>query len=209
MPRNTPISEISRAALEGVENAFTSYEEISGAALDYAPEYFLTCEIAKAIGKVSKGCIHLEENISGTLSDAGAVGPGKPKSSLKKNGRYDLVVRYANDNPYGVIEVKHPVWMYRTIQSDIRRLRDTVSKSIRSNGSIKFGALVFYASSNFPIRKYSNLEEKFTGDSGWYNTWVERAMSDINIDGLSVTLNHTGMHDHGDWGWAGGIIVIS
>lgn len=84
MPRNTPISEISRAALEGIENAFTSYEEISGTALDYAPEYFLTCEIAKAIGKVSKGCIHLEESISGTLSDAGAVGPGKPKSSLKK-----------------------------------------------------------------------------------------------------------------------------
>ncbi len=210
MPLNTSTSEIVESALAGIIKAQKTYDRYSGYSWLYeAPEYFLTCEIARSIATKARGYVTLEEPIGKTLDRSKSLGPDKPPASINLRGRYDIVVWYAKDQPHGIIEVKNPVWMFSMIQKDIERVRDAVIMSKRNGGSIKFGAVAFFVGSKGPERKHTDVKEKFSDkESGWYANWKREAQKLVDSDELTVSIKTTRTFLLDDGGWAGGVLLV-
>ena len=87
----------------------------------------------------------MENSAKEAMKDAG-VGKGKLHSDIRSNGRFDLLLWWANGKPRAPIEIKCQVTEFRKIRKDIERLNKVIHRN-KMDSSFEFGMSVFYTSS--------------------------------------------------------------
>jgi hypothetical protein len=156
-------SELLDCLIRGGERAVADFAKLScGEWFDEAPEYFLTTYLASSLNNLDKTTALLEVPVGKTREEAGAIRRGAPSKNERRNGRFDLVVYWANGNPRGVIEVKSPVHVVdeNKLGPDFDRLCTAIS--VNSESSFQYGAFVYYASVSKPkeTAKHDNATAK-------------------------------------------------
>lgn len=152
--------KIVKAALEGVIEAQSEYENWSGEWLWMAPEYITTVFVAKKIADtVGKQQVTLEHSTRSAMSDAGAKGRGKLHGDIRENGRFDLLVWNKEHQPRVPIEIKIQVTNAKKILADIGRIEKTITRNQKCS-SFEFGMVVYYISLRDDISGRRSAEEK-------------------------------------------------
>lgn len=147
--------------IRGGERAVRDFAALSGGEwFDEAPEYFLTTYLASSVQKLEKTNALLEVHVGETRKEARVYRRGRPANDERRNGRFDLVLYWANGNPRGLVEVKSPLWVVdeNKLGPDFGRLCKTISSSRKS--SFQFAAFIYYASVSYPEKKHNNASEK-------------------------------------------------
>ncbi|MGD9623986.1 MAG: hypothetical protein AB7U51_04945 [Arcobacter sp.] len=109
-----------------------------------APEYLMTVKIAQKIDEIDKNkFITLEDNVEKILDIANAKGRGKLPTKIRSNGRFDIVVWWANGHPRAIIEVKNSVYKFANIEEDIIRICKTLNRK-SADSKIQYGFIAFY-----------------------------------------------------------------
>jgi len=200
--------KIFESVLSGIEQASDEFCKISGwDSLWYAPEYFLTCSIARQLASHKKGALTIEDCVRDTMHIAGANGPGRPRYGLRKDGRFDLVLWWKNDKPRAVIEVKHPLYNpTKVFKDDIVRIRDVLVASQCKDGSFQFGGLAFWTGADRPIRVHESVNHRITEKT----EVLRKAASELIGNEFMVTIHQGKIHevDDGEWGWAAVFLAI-
>lgn len=154
-------TELLHCLIHGGERAVADFMKLSGGEwFNEAPEYFLTTYLAMSVQKLEKTYALLEVHVGTTRKEAGASRLGRPANKERRNGRFDIVIYWANGNPRGAIEVKSPLHIVadNKLRPDFDRL--CTSLSANSDSSFQFGAFVYYADVSDPIRKHDNASGK-------------------------------------------------
>lgn len=154
-------SEVINTLIRGGEKAVADFAALSGGEwFDEAPEYFLTTYLASSLLRLEKSSALLEVGVNETRKKAGAIRAGRPAKIERRNGRYDLVVYWANGTPRGAIEVKSPLWIVdeKKLATDFDRLSTTLASS--QDSTFQFCAFVYYASVSDPQKKHNNASQK-------------------------------------------------
>ena len=178
----TKMKEIIDVLLGGGEKAVMDFCELSGGEwFDEAPEYFLTSYAAMSIKNVEKTYALLEVSVARTRKDAGAIRRGRVASDERMNGRFDVVLYWANGRPRGVVEVKSPIWFDSTAKCDPDFTR--ICKTINANcdSSFQFGIFLFYASVGKP--QNTNIHDNS-------NTRIETLLEKIKVRAFKVAKDH-------------------
>jgi hypothetical protein len=139
---------VAKTIISGIKKAHKSYHKLSnGFWLDYAPEYFLTCTIANELCTMSGNeYITLEHNVKDAVGSAGAISRGKLHTSMRSNGRSDIVLWYGNECPKAIVEVKTPLYSLNSeAVKDIERIEKVLIKN-KDNNTFKYGIFAFYTS---------------------------------------------------------------
>jgi hypothetical protein len=153
----------------GLKRAVKEHIELTNGQTDlsYAPEYFLTVNIAEELKCLSGVSIILEESMGGADKLS-----GKKPEGWKRNRRYDIVVRRNDFSPYAAIEVKHRVYtVSERVIKDFKRISNAVNFKANGKSVFEMGIFVFYtvfdenntniSQKNETIMElYSNLEIK-------------------------------------------------
>jgi hypothetical protein len=189
----TKIEKIIDALIMGGEKAVHDFYKCSGGEwFDEAPEYLLTSYAVMSIKNVEKTHALLEVSVDLTRKQAGATRRGRPASAERRNGRFDIVLYWANGNPRGVVEVKSPISINSKthFHSDFTRICKTINANCDS--SFQFGIFLFYASVAKPKKKYPDssrkIEALFTGIK-------KRAYDVAKEHNLDFCLEHSQIHD--------------
>jgi len=154
-------AELLDCLIRGGEKAVAEFGDLSGGEwFDEAPEYFLTTYLASSVRKLEKTTVLLEVHVGATRKEAGAYRRGRPAKNERRNGRFDLVVYWANGKPRGAIEVKSPLWIVdeKKLGADFIELCKCISAN--DDSSFQFTAFVYYASVSHPKQKHDNSSEK-------------------------------------------------
>ena len=153
--------ELIDATLSAINNCQKTYLKWSyNEWLSYAPEYFLTVKIAEEISKINKNkFITLEDNVEKTLDISNAKGRGKISTGTRANGRYDIVVWWANGHPRAIIEVKNCVRNYRKIEEDITRICDSLNRKSKDS-TLRHGFIAFYIDNTYKRNAKEQLEKQ-------------------------------------------------
>jgi len=198
---------------KGIIKAHKSYEDMSGLSLYHAPEYLLTVSVANNIKTEGACWVTLEDNVDQTLNHAEIKHTGRPRSGLRKNGRFDIVLWLANGMPRAVIEVKHPLYQPTDVfLKDIRRMRDVLIASRRSGGSIEFCSLGFWMDAGKPQRKHQSpehrIEERYQRLLDVANDVVKNE-SDLVVRQSDYPVIESCNSETGDpWAWAACSITL-
>lgn len=208
MSRGIPKKQVFGSVLRGVEQASESFCKISGwESLWYAPEYFLTCAIARELAESGSGETTIEDGVRETMEIAGANGPGKPRNGLRKGGRFDLVLWWKQGTPRAVIEVKHPLYSpSKVFEEDIVRIRDVLEASLKTGGSFQFGGLAFWTGANQTNEKPDSVKKRIIE----IRKSLLKSARGLAGDRFVVT-PHSGnikTEDNGKWGWAAMLLVL-
>ncbi len=155
--------ELLECLIRGGEKAVAEFNELSGGdRFDEAPEYFLTTYLASSIKEFEKTTALLEVHVGETRKKAGAIRRGRSAKKERRNGRFDIVVYWANGKPRGAIEVKSPLWIVdeKKLGPDFDELSTAISAS--NDSTFQFTAFVYYASVSKPKpnQKHSNSSKK-------------------------------------------------
>lgn len=153
--------ELIDAMIRGGERAVSDFAHISGGEwFDEAPEYFLTTYVAWSVGNLESTYALLEVSVDQARKEAGASCLGRPSGHERRNGRFDVVVYWANDKPRGAVEVKSPIWSAeeRKIKPDIDELCSTLTAN--ENSTFQFCVFLYYASVADPERKHNNASQR-------------------------------------------------
>ena len=153
--------DLISAMIRGGEKAVSEFNWISGGEwFDEAPEYFLTTYVATSIRSFNNTFSLLEVSVDGTRKSAGASRLGRPANHERRNGRFDVVIYWANDTPRGAVEIKSPIWSVteNLIQPDIDELCSALCAN--TDSTLQFGAFIFYASSGNPNRLHNSASER-------------------------------------------------
>lgn len=147
MPAQISIAKIARGAVNGIVRAQRAYENWScGEWLWCAPEYFSTVFVAQEISKLDGSkYVTMEHGAKAAIEDAGARGRGKLHHKIRGNGRFDILLWWANDTPRAPIEVKCQVARIEKIKSDLLRIGKVIHRS-KQDSSFQFGMTIFYSS---------------------------------------------------------------
>lgn len=147
MPAQVSITEIAKGALKGVIKAQKEYKEWSGGEwLWCAPEYFSTVFVAQEIANLDGSkYVTVENSASSAIDDAGARGRGKLHSKIRANGRFDILLWWADETPRAPIEVKCQVVGIEKIKADLHRIEKVLHRN-KADSSFQFGMVVFYTS---------------------------------------------------------------
>ena len=140
------IGDVVSRTNRAISKAHKQYFRLSGGLwLWEAPEYFVTTSIFREIATLSSRSyyITLEHGVRDTIDDAGGLMPGRPRQSLRIDGRYDIVLWWANGTPRAVMEVKSQISGFSGISDDVTRLCATLSGA--KNG-IRCGLIAYYES---------------------------------------------------------------
>jgi len=161
MPGPDSGKDLFNAMIRGGEKAVTAFRSLSGGEwFDEAPEYFLTTHIASSISIFDSSYVLLEVSVDRTRKEAGAFRRGRPAVHERRNGRFDVVIYWSNDNPRGAVEVKSPVWSAteNQIQPDI----DELCAALKANkdSTFQFCSFLYYASVSEPERKHDNASQR-------------------------------------------------
>ena len=153
--------ELIDATLTAINNCQKTYLNWSyNEWLSFAPEYFLTVKIAEEISKINKNkFITLEDNVENTLDISNAKGRGKISTGTRSNGRYDIVVWWANGHPRAIIEVKNCVRNYRKIEEDITRICDSLNRKSKDS-TLRHGFIAFYIDNTYIKNAKEQLEKQ-------------------------------------------------
>ena len=176
------MKSINDATLLGIKVAQEKFVEWSGGWwLGYAPEYLLTCSIAEAISNAEGSCfVTLEHSVTEMMYEAGTNRRGPWPKKLRGNGRADIVVWWACDEPRAIIEVKTDVYSLNKLRADIDRIANTLSKN-GEGGSIQFGTLALFtdASDSEKSKSREILELRI---NGWYEKIKIKYEKKLNIE---------------------------
>lgn len=143
--------ELIQAMIKGGERAVSDFSCISGGEwFDEAPEYFLTTYVAWAVGNLESSYVLLEVSVDQARKEAGALRRGRPSDYERRNGRFDVVLYWANDKPRGAIDIKTRVWAKTENQfhPDIHRLCSVLSAN--RDSTFQFCVFLYYASVGTP-----------------------------------------------------------
>jgi len=163
------IESINGATLTGIKDAQEKFLKWSGGWwLGCAPEYLLTCSIAEAIYNAEGSCfVTLEHSVTEMMCEIGVKRHGPWPKKLRGNGRADIVVWWASDNPRAIVEVKTNVYSLNKIISDIDRIEKTLIKNGK-NGYVQFGTLAFFTDAS-DSNKSKSGEILKSRIQGWYD----------------------------------------
>ncbi|WP_374479430.1 hypothetical protein [Zoogloea sp.] len=153
--------ELVEAMISSGEKAVADFFHISGGEwFDEAPEYFLSTYVARSAGNHANTFALLEVPVDITRREAGASRRGRAASHERRNGRFDVVLYWANGNPRAAVEIKSPIWSAtgQQIHPDIDRLCSALLAN--SDSTFQFGAFFFYASVGKPKRKHDNATQR-------------------------------------------------
>ncbi len=147
MSAKVSIAAIARGAVNGVVKAQRAYEKWSGGEwLWCAPEYFSTVFVAQEISKLDGSkYVTIEHGANAAIEDAGARGRGKLHLKIRANGRFDILLWWADETPRAPIEVKCQVAGIEKIKADLLRI-GKVAHLNKQDSSFQFGMVVFYTS---------------------------------------------------------------
>ncbi|AOZ49637.1 hypothetical protein [Chromobacterium vaccinii] len=212
-------SEVVEAICSGIRKADREYGQWTGdEGLGEAPEYLMTCAIARELAKLGDGrFVTLEASVQETLRCARVRFRGRPRRSMRKNGRADIVLWEVpevgqNGVPRSIIEVKNFLAEPGgQLNKDVSRLRDALCLSMESHGELGFGCLAFWIGVNEPKRKqYESPEAWLRAKS---EKLCEAASGLVATDGLVVRLaqpkSYLGRYEDGTrYAWAPSVLVI-
>ncbi len=202
--------ELVKAMIRGGEKAYQDFFRISGGEwFDEAPEYFLTTYVAGAAGNGENSYALLEVPVNMTRKEAGAIRRGRPAMHERKNGRFDVVLYWANGNPRAAVEVKSPIWSAtrQKIIPDIDRLCTTLVAS--KDSTFQFCAFLFYASVSKPNRKHDNPSQRLRALLGRIEA---RACEKVVEHGVKAVLVPGSVHSGNevdDGAWAIAAVVVA
>ncbi len=109
--------------------------------MHYAPEYFATVEIAKAVASVEDRYVTIEQNISNAVGWSGGDHFKGRAGNLPSKGRFDVAVWDENADIHGVIEVKLAPYLRKgSVVRDVRRLCD----ALRDAPKLRWGMSAFW-----------------------------------------------------------------
>lgn len=147
MSASISITDVVDASMKGIAAAQKDFQSWSGGSwLWEAPEYLSTVYVARELAHL-KGSkfVSLENNAKRALDDAGAIAHGPVHKHIRANGRFDVLLFWANETPRAPIEVKGWVKQYKTIAADMKRLEEVIHRA-KDKSSFQFGLMVFYTS---------------------------------------------------------------
>lgn len=202
---NVSYNNIVECVNSGIEKAVKDHLKLTNeyTELSYAPEYFLTVNIASELKKLSAAFVYLEEAM-GKSQDTPRK---KATEEWGKNKRYDIVVRTSDTLPYAAIEVKNRVYDIKNrIIDDFKRISFAVKSDEEHDEVFKMGVFAFYsvfddtnsqsANKKSVIELYSNLEEELDKYRG--SAKLNREM----IEPKSYSYDRNTV-------WGGGCLVLS
>ncbi|ERE05790.1 hypothetical protein O166_09880 [Pseudogulbenkiania ferrooxidans EGD-HP2] len=212
-------SEVVGAICSGIRQADREYGKWTGdEGIDNAPEYLMTCAIARELVKLGKGYYAtLEASVRGTLKCARIPGENRDSEGISKKGRADIVLWVAPDGsdeglPRSVIEVKKRVMKpNEQFEKDVRRLKAVMTQSMAKVGTLDFGCLAFWMGVDVtPAAGDSYAEEKLTAAS---NDLLKSAKGVLGKGRLVARLErpklHWGRYEDGtSYAWAPCVLVI-
>ena len=140
------MNDIVNKTLAGISEAQKRYEYWTGGRwLWEAPEYMVTTYIAKHISGIEDKSFYLtlEHKVRDAIDEAGGLPPGKPPDVLRRNGKFDILVWWANETPRAVIEVKKQVKRFSDIKADVSRICAILSIP---DTSFRCGFIAYYTS---------------------------------------------------------------
>ncbi len=164
--------------------------------LGYAPEYLLTCEIARKVAETEQCYIALEASVSQTMKKAGAIRPGPLPKEMRPRGRFDIVVYQKNEAPSYIIEVKSPVYTYDQIAKDIQRLACVLERNAMTGGSIKNCIVACYLWSDNPQRRFEDASERLEALAERLH---KRCSENITNCSVAYEIGDTNLEDDGAW----------
>lgn len=142
-------SQIPELVRVSLAKAAKSWDSLHGTWADQAPEYWFTVHVAQHLHKklhADKNWIGLESRVGESLSLTGVKRLGRPRKTLRRNGRCDIVVTRANEKPFAAIEVKSPVYSFTdVVKKDVERLCGMLLHVGKSN-SLSIACLGLYSS---------------------------------------------------------------
>lgn len=202
MPAQVSIAEIARSALKGIVKAQKEYEKWSGGEwLWCAPEYFSTVFVAQEIAKLDGSkYVTVENGARSAIDDAGAMGRGRLHSKIRANGRFDMLVWWADETPRAPIEVKRQVAGIEKIRADLQRIEKVLHRN-KAASSFQFGMVVFYTSCR--DGKGISAKDKLAKR-------IESIKSDCGqiIQGCTVQMTSSKIYTDEDSAWAASAIIL-
>lgn len=160
--KNGPVrgSEIISRLIEGAEKACREYIEISGRpSPGAAPESFIQAGAARALNKVKKTWVVLEESVLDAYSASQPPKRG-PKKGIVSKGRYDIVAYWKSKSPRAAIEVKSPLnaLVKQKYEKDFNRLIATMRG--HPDASFQYGIFLFLTVKKGPRSNFSKASQK-------------------------------------------------
>jgi len=149
MPKQISIDSVVDAALAGIVKSQNEYEEWSGGRwLWMGPEYLITVNVANEIAKIEgTKYITLENGASSAIEDAGAKGRGRLHNGIRQNGRFDILLWWADGTPRAVIEIKNQIIGKEQYEKDIIRIKECLRRN-NHESTLQFGLFCFYESAS-------------------------------------------------------------
>ena len=137
------MDDIANKTLAGISKAQKEYEDWTGGYwLWEAPEYMVTTYIARQISTIDRTFyLTLENKVRDGLKDAGG-GKGRPRKDLRFNGKFDILLWWANGTPRAIIEVKNQVTGFSKIKDDVSR----ISAALTNQNTIRCGFIAYFTS---------------------------------------------------------------
>lgn len=138
------MDDVANKTLAGISKAQKEYEDWTGGYwLWEAPEYMVTTYIARQISTISDKSFYLtlENNVRDGIRDAGGAS-GRPRKALRFNGKFDILLWWANGTPRAIIEVKNQVTGFSKIKDDVSR----ISAALKRQNTIRCGFIAYYTS---------------------------------------------------------------
>jgi len=189
------------AMIRGGEQAVAEFRYISGCEwFDEAPEYFLTTFVASSVSSSKSTYSLLEVSVNNSRKEAIALRRGRPANHERRNGRFDIVVYWANDKPRGAVEVKSPIRSVteQQIKPDIDELCSALSAS--KNSTFQFGAFIYYAIVTEPKRIHDNASQRLRDLLERIDSKANEIAKSHRVDCLSIPGTiHRGENGGGAW----------
>ncbi|MCD5329272.1 hypothetical protein ACFFU8_01895 [Chromobacterium piscinae] len=213
-------SEVEGAICTGIRKAYREYLRWTGdEGLHGAPEYLLTCAVARELVDVEEGCyVTLEAGMRETLEYANVCLDEVPRVTLRLDGRADVVLWVAPEVgqdgvPRAIVEVKNYLAEPGArLFEDVARLRDALELSVWCGGALEFGCLAFWLGVDEPRQKVRHDTPVAWLQHKSRRLW-EVAQELVCLDGLEARLVqpkfYQGAYDDGTrYAWAPSVLVI-
>jgi hypothetical protein len=162
MPSKISQDQITKAILDGFNNAEKAYREWSGGwTLGSSAEHVVYVFIAEAICKIpGSKILKIEQSCKDVVEAACGSRRGKLAESVRIKGHIDIVLSWANDKPRAIIEIKNNVYNYEgQCKPDIERIKALLNMR---DTTLSFGIFAFYSSeTNGRETAKEKLEKRF------------------------------------------------
>lgn len=202
MPAQVSIAAIARGAINGIVKAQRAYEDWSGGEwLWCAPEYFSTVFVAQEISKLDGSkYVTVEHGANAAIEDAGARGRGKLHHKIRANGRFDILLWWADETPRAPIEVKCQVTRIEKIKADLLRIEKVIHRN-KQDSTFQFGMVVFYSS----CRDGKGFAAKEILGKRLEN--IHSGCKEL-LSSCTVTMSNSRIYTDGDSAWVASAIVL-